>query len=98
MADFAVSEHLLAFTLDLCAALVVSWFFTKYYPRWADYRARRSEITAKKRGDRLQEILNEYEASTMDVIVFVGRIIRRGVFALLWLMAYAFASGKINIL
>jgi hypothetical protein len=87
MTDFALSEHLVAFTLDLCAALVVAWVFAKYYPRWADYRARRSEIAAKKRGDRLAKILNEYEEATTNVIVFVGRIIRRGVFAVVWLIA-----------
>jgi ABC-type microcin C transport system permease subunit YejB len=84
MADFAAT-HLGAFALDLCAAFIVAWFFAKYYPRLADYHARRSRVAAKNRADKLEKILREYEQATTNPITFVGRIVGTGVSVVVWL-------------
>jgi hypothetical protein len=67
--------------LDLCAAFLVAWFFAKYYPRWADHRARRSRIAAEKRADELVAELQEYEKAITSPGVFLAGLLVKGVTA-----------------
>jgi hypothetical protein len=82
MTDFALSERLVGFLLDLFAAFVTAWFFAKYYPRWVDYRARQSEYAAAKRRETLQHALDRYEECAKDVKTFMGMLFREAVLCL----------------
>jgi hypothetical protein len=78
MSDFVVSDHLVAFLLDLCAAFVAAWIFARYYPSWIDYRARRSRVTAVRRAARLEERFHDYGKTITNPSIFIAMIIRRG--------------------
>jgi hypothetical protein len=70
MTDFALSERVVGFLLDSIAAFVAAWVFAKYYPRWVDYRARKSEDAAKKWKEKLQHTLDRYEECAKDVRLY----------------------------
>jgi hypothetical protein len=82
MTDFARSEYLVGLLRDLFVAFVIAWFFAKYYPRLVDYRARKSEASAKRRQQKLQQTLDRYEEYVKDVKPFIGLLIREAVLCL----------------
>src|SRR5712672_3576945 len=92
MTDFA------AVFRDICVTLFASWLFARYYNSLSDYWAQRSIARTKNRADNLKERLKEYESDCAHIELFIARILRRAMSAMLWMgMAIFFTVAVVTL-